>query len=388
MSIMTNYTIGGASEAARQITEEDERVRQQAKRATQARHASEQAAAQQRFDQRLRQADVPAASLPAATVPTLFPPASAAAKMDAAPNRDAESARSDPARPSARQMQGADMPAVARKVARIPEGGEPERRSARHVAGNSATDTTRMRQAAGPAPGQQSVPPAAIDAAQSRQTEPMLPRTRPADAGAPASAAPVSDAADRLETLVSSIGGQGMRLTDERLLGELQELGRLISGQLQGSPPAPAPGEAAASRQPHERVRACIEFMAGYFEAGNEPASSRPKAGGVRAELRDCLAQIEQALQIAAAIPADVAQRALATGAIRPTASVGRNPVTGSAKDKEVGERETQASIPDAAATGMATRPIEPAATARSSQLRDAEKRKGETLVEVTLRSV
>lgn len=392
MSIITSYGTGSGRELARQIEEEEQRVRVQVRR----RAAADQAEAQQRFDERLQQAAQPR---PAPAKRSRPPEAGVSPQArQPLPTDNSRGAGSASQRPDAAPLPAREPDREPRQEASACQSAQVSKRQHEHqsrFAGLMSSMPIALAERGG-APLRSSsslvYQPAAAAreherAAQARQAIQagsaigLTPEATPTPTAESVSLAALSQ---RLEHTVHSLTGLGTQLPAEQLLNELQAM----SGQLVATDAAESSWDQCA------QSRNCLEFLAGYFEPEWEKPGIGQAIGRTVQSLQEQLAQIEQLLQVAAlSTPADASRRTRASGLNR-----------FSSGGLEHGKTATQG-IVDAAGVADSTDllqdiPAELAggttAAGQSQQTesigvgaaRDLSKRQRETLVEVTLRSV
>lgn len=379
MSIIVSNVTVGAGETLRQIDEEDSRVRAQIRRNAQNRQLADQMQLRQRFDQRMR------------------PDASGQ------PPRRELSAKL-PLVPQSAAPAGNDESAPVRNPARDPgmhraSGGAQELAARAAMLGNRPAllcDPPLVNAQSAPvAAAAHEQPPLTPRDATSRQSlEPDRPRRPGVAEQHPEKELPHSDQdtaqavedtflPKRLAELARAVSGQQISLQADQLLMRLEDIADRIGGTQ----------AAADNHETHGQAKNFLEFLSGYFEMERDRPGPGQKVCVVVQDLQERMAQVEQALQIAAGAPANVLSQASAASAVRSMVSSRRrtDDETGPARKRlpaheavATDELAMQTSLTIEARTSVtAEMPVR-----RSRLSKDAEKRRGETLAEVTVRSV
>ncbi len=396
MSIIVGNLTGAVRENARQVDEEDDRIRAQMRRKAQTLRVAEQAQARQRFEQRLQQAQ------PAGREPLLTLPAGGGGPSPIARKRPQEA----PLPAAGTEEAGTARTAKAAGTAGTGEANEADRFIGQihaPVRGELAprdNASVRIREAgrvpeAPVSSGSPVTPPGTTslrEGSAAERVQPPLNRDPVSEPKRPGSAqADAQDLTDaplsrQLAELARIVSGQGTSLQAEPLLAHLQGLsGRIDSARV-----------GVDSPEERTRAKACLEFLAGYFETERGDQGPGRKICAAVHSLQEQMAQVEQGLQIAAGGPAAVAlSQVNAAVAVHPMQLPGQaTPSEKARARKQEGGHPTVLSGDDQAMQASVARgALQPASTDvpashRSSLSRDTEKRRGETLAEVSVRSV
>lgn len=382
MSIILGNVTGGAHETFRQIDEEDSRVRAQIRRAAQTRQTAEQRQTLQRFEQRMQQHRPGQHELPAR--PSVQPPA-VPRSITLSPGDETTALRQrngypDPRQPADEPFErGAGVAAGADQS--LPPRDMPDGSKLAAPVTGAALQELEPTPHAGTSlqPMRESDRPSAVAGSRQRPEQEIAPASHAAGR-----ATTPSSLSKQIAELARSVSVPGMNLHAEQLLARLQD----ISGCV---------GDARAAADSHderEQAKSYLEFLAGYFETERgRPGPGQKVCAAVRG-LQEQMAHVEQALQTAAGLPADAISQSCAASAMRAMSSGRgkddhaeriRNQPLAETADAAADERAVQASL---ALGGRPPVSADVPGCHRSSLSRDTEKRRGETLAEVTLRSV
>jgi hypothetical protein len=191
-----------------------------------------------------------------------------------------------------------------------------------------------------------------------------------------------------LSSLIDSLSGLSMRTKEEKILAVLKELlSRFDSSK-----------NVVESFEDFNEASGSLEFLAGYFEVDQKNQASTRKIADTVQGLQDQMSQISDALQIAVSGKLPVSSNSsLLSPTVRSLylkrngmdSSNGVNTAGSQAKiDEHESDREGEMSAAIALSEKLAFPRASVRSRSQSSQECDADKRKDETLIAVTLRSV
>lgn len=192
----------------------------------------------------------------------------------------------------------------------------------------------------------------------------------------------------RLASIIQSLSGLSLRAKEERVASQLEDLlARFRSTE-----------NVTTSSEEISEVTGYLEFIAGYFEVKQSSQTPARKILDTVQGLQEQMAQISEALRIAATgqLPGAL-QPSIYSASIRSMYLQKHGINDSQAIDKgmkrndiesEDGSSNSSVLASQTPSENAATRRPEPGSRDRSSQDRDTEKRKDETLIGVTLRSV
>lgn len=414
MSIIVGNLTSAVRENARQVDEEDDRIRTQMRRKAQTHRVAEQAQARQRFEQRLQQAQhagrEPLFTLPAgggepSPIARKRPqeaPLPAAGPGEAGTAGTAKAAGTVATAGTA----GTSGTSGTSGTAGTGEANEPDRfigqghAPVRGELGPRDHATVRIREA-GRVPeapissGSPVTPPGARSLREGSAAERVQPPSnrdpvsepkQPGSAQADAQGLTDAPLSRQLAELARAVAGQGASLQSEQLLARLQALSGRVDSACVG----------ADSHEERARAKACLEFLAGYFETERGDQGPGRKICAAVHSLQEQMAQVEQGLQIAAGGPAAVAlSQVNAAVAVRPMQLSGQamSSEKARARKQEEGRPTVLSGDDQTMQASLARGSLPPPSTEvpaghRSGLSRDIDKRRGETLPEVSVRSV